>query len=205
MTYWGAFGINGLALISAGSILQSAIYQILLALLSTVVGLYIIHNGIGKLPFMKKMIHNKTPTSLGGRIVAVFFQIILIVVTVCFFSSDSLVIAFFLGNIIYSLIDEDKVFSIHFRPTISKDFLWMFIIYMPCVSISTALDDSRNVLNNNNYQFTVVNDSTKNLCNDTLKLIGVTNEYFVFSNARNTSTFYLKPENLKIESKNADR
>ena len=78
------------------------------------------------------------------------------------------------------------------------------LIYFPLNSVATALSDSNRILNNSKYMYSLKNGKSKNdnyIKKDTLKLIGINNDNFIFIDLKNESVYFIKSDTIQLLKK----
>lgn len=207
LTYWSVFDINGLSLISVSNLVKSAVQPILISFIGTTIALFLVHK------FFNKKLDSFTaeaPTPSGkegwvllGKVIgslAIFSFVVWLLILWNPYGKWQIIL-FMLGNLFYIFIKEDVIFSAEFKPHFQKSFLLMFMIYFPCFSIGAALEDADKIQDNKHYLYTVSKTFTNTLSPDTLKLLGTTDEYFIFLSLDNKKRVFIKSDTINLLKK----
>jgi hypothetical protein len=102
------------------------------------------------------------------------------------------------------MFNEDKLISNDIGAYVDKEYLLMLLVYFPCFSIATAVQDADNILTNKSYKYTSTRYTTTatnepNL--DTLKFIGMTEQTYLFTNLKNDKIFFIKTDSLILQTR----
>jgi hypothetical protein len=205
IVYWGIFGLNGLALISVSDIIKSAVVPILGSVVGTILGLTL----FGSIKSSIKR-RGKQRSNLGRPVgwekfaslvfEAAFYFLIWFIADTLLPQKTLLLAAFLIGNLIHSIIDENWIFAQNFKTVINKHVLLLFFIYFPAFAVVDAIRDANQIWLNKQYKYSVI--ECKSGSKDTLKLIGYSNEQFVFITKTNKMIYFIKSDSVKLRIKN---
>jgi hypothetical protein len=207
LVYYSFFGLNGLALISVGEIIKSALYPILLSFLFTSLGIFIAHKFLN-LSTKQKKTDNAKPTKsnifLKFIFLLIFNSFFLFILDLIFDEINYVLVAFAFGNILFGLLDTERLISKEIEVYIDKEFLLMLLIYLPCFSIATAIQDAYKIITNKSYKYSVTksnNTDNSGTNNDTLKFIGMSEQNFLFTDLKNQKIYFIKSDSLVLQKK----
>jgi hypothetical protein len=114
------------------------------------------------------------------------------------------VIGFSVGNIIFGMLDQDKIIKDDIAAFIDKEYLLMLLVYFPCFSVATAVQDADNILTNKSYKYTISRYSTtapNEPSIDTLKFIGMTDQTYLFTDLKNYKILFIKTDSLILQTR----
>ena len=217
LVYWNYFGLNGLTLISIQDIIKSAIRPLILALtIATFIGA-VVAEGLIRLFKRTKISKPSLPDKISEESTKSkreFFRLGYIVATIVSFTiiywhhrPDYGIIATSIGGVIFVLVDPKYVFAEDLKLPIKRDILLMAIIYLPCYSISIAVQDANDIIKNKSYKYTVRIYNSKTLTDrdtlklDTLKFVGITEKNFVFTDMKNDKVYFMKQDSMVLSKK----
>lgn len=213
LTYWGLFGLNGLSLISVQDIIKSTVQPLIITAFGSLIGIYIGHSGYKKAtkPFRKTVPDNTTSEeTISSKGLLILIPIFFIVVAVLYlgyrFSPDQryYIAAYMVANLIYMVVNVDKIFDRSFNTYFDKSLLFMVMLYFPAFSIATAAQDADTILSNKSYKYSI-NQSTiapnNILIKDTIKFIGLTDDNFIFTDLKNSKIIFLKKDSMTLYTK----
>jgi len=207
LIYYGLFGLNGLVFVSVGNIIKSAAYPMLLTFLFASFGAFIGHRLIN---LLKKPKHNDNSKITISEVPVKFLFLLLfnsIFVALVYFIFGELnyvLIAFAIGNAFCGVIDFDMLINNDIGKYIDKEFLVMLLVYLPLFSGATAFQNALNIRDNRSYKYSTVNnnsDCTTILKVDTIKLIGMTEERFIFTDINNEKIYFIKSDTMVLHTK----
>jgi len=202
LVYWSYFNLNGLSLISVTDIIKSSILPLILSAFLLVV-----------LNFAATFLYHKTiepqiysPKKSDRVSVAILnASLLLSGVYICYKIPELkiLFIPAYLTGIFYSLCNMyiDKLFDKSFPTLINKRAILVLVCTMPLISIYSAYHDSRKILKNQEYTYSIINAKTINSKNDTIKLIGLSDNSFVFTSMTNDKVFFIKNDSIQLQFK----
>ena len=204
LTYWDTFGINGLAFISLSEIIKSSVYPVFTILFAVIYNLTI-QNLI--LPSNAEPNPNATPkkdTSNTKLLIFYFGAVILLSLVFYFtkYTSPERFLWYGLLNALFpSIYLTNNGFLVgQFTSERVRRLVIDLIIFIPVVSFYTGKYKSEIIYQNLQYKYSINThiDSTiiRNTSSDTLKFIGNTEKHFIFSDLKNTKTFFIKSDNI---------
>lgn len=208
ITYWDSFGLNGLEFITLGEIVKSAIYPILSTAIFVLLGMLIgffspissfFPLGEGKNTPTGKVINSKYVKALLWFLWAGALYSIKEYGT----SPDRWIYFSCLAAIPISFKLE-SLFSLH---NYVKDIryqmvLYQTISYLSIFAYTTGKKKSEEVLLNMKYKYTTceyLNDISTS--SDTLKLLGTTDKFFIFSDLNNSKITFIESDNITLLDK----
>lgn len=203
IVYWGCFGLNGLSIISVENIIKTAIASIVLTFLISLLGYYVTHKIFNR-NFQVEKLKDKKYLIIQSIGLCIIYSIIYYLITLVTKSNSFELGAFFLSLIIVDWIEEDYIFEKSFKTIINKEICLLMLISFPLNSIGTALSDSSDILNNSKYMYSVKIDNLKNDCSvkiDTMKLIGINNDNFIFTDLKNEKIYFIKNDTIQLFKK----
>ncbi len=203
IVYWACFGLNGLSIISVENIIKTVIASIIITSLTSIFGYYITHK-IFKRNFETHKLSNKKELIIRSIELLIIYSIIYYIFFLINKSNSFELAAFFLSLIIIDWIKVDYVFEKSFKTFINKEICLLMLIYFPLNSVATALSDSNRILNNSKYMYSLKNGKSKNdnyIKKDTLKLIGINNDNFIFIDLKNESVYFIKSDTIQLLKK----
>jgi hypothetical protein len=202
ISYWDKFNINGLSFISLQDIIKSSIYPVFSIVFSIIYSI-----AISNLTFAdKKSEQNKYNLNfsnlnlffiyLGSHIfIRLFFLI--------FNNKDPYVNVFFafINVIVISIyIINTNFLKQFFSSEILRRYAINFIVFIPVFSYYTGKYQSEQVYQNLKYKY-VINPSKYPINNalvtsDTLKFLGNSDQFFIFSDLNNSSQIFISKNDL---------
>ena len=135
------------------------------------------------------------------------FTILLVALYLCFlFLPDERynLIAFLSANLVYMVVNIDKIFDKSFNTYFDKELLFMIMLYFPAFSIGTAAQNADAILSSKSYKYSINHNliPAKNIfISDTLKFIGLTEDNFIFTDLKNAKIIFLKKDSMTLYKK----
>lgn len=205
LTYWMQFNLNAFDLISIQDIVTSSIMPLILSFVASSIGFYIATRLYPKRGYFLEE-ENATLPQKKNVLRLVFLLLVLVGLIVAVFNlipgENYKAYAMTVGLILYSITDVDFVFAKDFNPKLDKKFLLMMMIYFPFISAAEAFTDAYRIIENKSYQFIKVPQAiSANADSDTLKLIGIANERFIFINIKNEKIYFIKSDTIVLYKK----
>lgn len=196
ISYWNTFHINGLSLISVSDILKSAVQPVawvLCILIYNAITLNLIPPLFGENNQNRKGISNKALTISYFGLLIVFFVVEII------FKYFPIKGIFFLGFITWLFIStyltNNYYFESYFESEKIRRFCIDVLVAIPLIGFLGGIYNSRLVYQNLEYKYIIRNIAEKNAIlktsSDTLKLVGITEDFFVFTSLNNSDLIFL--------------
>lgn len=206
VTFWDKFNINGLAFISLSDILKSAVYPVFSVLLAVIYNLTIQNlilpssadNTVN--PVTKKGIGNFT--LLGFYLLLTFLAALIFYLTKTYKDPYNYIVYGGINAIAFSIFLVNNGFlSEQFTSERLRRLVIDLIVFFPVVSYYTGKYQSEQIYQNLKYKYTIntktnptINLSQPSYSADTLKFIGNTEKHFVFTDLKNSKTFFIKAD-----------
>ena len=193
--FWSNFNINGLSLINISDIIKSTIppiYSTLVVIIyHTIMNNYVAPN-YGKNKEYKKGISNKT-------LVIVYFSTVIVTGILSFLLKGKQPITIYIyGFINFVCLSAYFVNNDFFKSLFSSEnnrrFFIDIIISLPIICALTGLYDSKINYENIEYKYIIIKTTEKNnilnIKSDTLKLVGIVEDFFIFSPLDNSTLIF---------------
>ena len=202
LVYWSYFNLNGLLLISITDVIKSSIYPLIWSAFFLLI-----------LNFSASFIYHKTiepqinsPKKNHRIFILILTDIsILLIIVVCIQNPEIRIILLpaYSTGLFYGLCNlfSDKIFDKSFSTLVSKRAILITFCTMPLISIYTGYHDSLKILNNQEYAYSVIIAKAINSQNDTIKLIGISENSFVFTSMKNDKVFFIKKDSIQLQFK----
>lgn len=214
LIYWGEFNIDAAPYISIQDIIKSAFQPLSKPFIFTFIGTYFalrifkyfVKYSEKTNPSEQKP-KDKRPTILSRIFVfLIFFFIFFFIfkfIDSISLNNKFLLLEIFLYIFVNIFFDINLLFDNAFKPIFDKEFIVMFIIYFACNSISTAYEKAEPINSNSSYQYIVLEKhiTDKRTKRDTMKLVGISDQNYVFTNMINTQTLVLKADTIILHRK----
>lgn len=196
IVYWGAFGLNGLSMISTEDIIKTSITSITVTFFGSILGYFF------AIKLIKSKFKNETnyKSFISSFILLVFYLIIYYLSTLIPGPYNFETLAFFISLIIVDWINIDFVFEKSFNPKINKELCLLMLLYFPLNSIGSAISDSLNIQDNLKFIYSLKVNKDSNTV-DTLKLIGKNENNFIFSDIKNQKIYIIQNDTIILAKK----
>jgi hypothetical protein len=206
LTYWMLFSINAFNVITIQDIVTSSISPLILSFITSSIGFYFASKLYRKKGYFTNEDTLKTGKKENRFVLSMFLFIILIglLVSIIFFIPGDNYKAYAMigGMILYIFTDINFIFAKDFNPKLDKRFLLMVMIYFPLICIAEAFADGDKIINNKAYKFAIISQNTETTkTSDTLKLVGISNEKFIFTNLKNEIIYFIKSDTIILYRK----
>ena len=202
LVYWSYFNLNGLSLVSVTDIIKSSILPLIfsafLLLIINFAATFVYHKTIEPQIYSPKK---------SDRIIIAILTVLglLSCAFICYKIPETTIILVpaYLTGLFYGLCNMyiDKLFDKSFPTLINKRAILVLVCTMPLVSIYSGYHDSRKILKNQEYTYSIINAKTINSKNDTIKLIGISDNSFVFTSLQNDKVFFIKKDSIELQFK----
>jgi hypothetical protein len=201
ISYWNTFNMNGLSLISVSDILKSAVQPviwILYILIYNAIMLHLIPPPFGEDNYESKGISNKALR------ISYFSVLILVIAVAFFFNYFPIEGIFFYGIVTWLFITiyltNNYYFKSYFESEKIRRFCIDVLVAIPLIGYLGGTYNSRLVHENIEYKYITRNVVKKNtalkVSSDTLKLVGITEDFFIFSHLNNSEMIFMNKHNI---------
>ncbi len=214
LAYWGDFGLNGLSYISFSDVLKSSIYPIvstsflnfLLLLITLSFGFVMARKRVKKGTFSnnpreelmsdpnlslqtkKDMINARQIGFMIGWLIMLFSLVL------NYSKTGSLI---YIPLVIATIGPLSMVYSqlvcLYIPNILLRLLILFFVPYLPLTSLFSGIQNADDIKNNISYDYII--NLTKQKA-DTLKLLGITEKYFIFSDFKNTQIMMIKADKI---------
>jgi len=196
ISYWNTFNINGLSLISVSDILKSTVQPVgwvLFILIYNAIMLNFIRPPFGDNNKERKGISNK------ALFISHLTLLIVCIIVGIIFRDFLIEGIFFLGIIIWSFISlyltNNDYFKSYFESERMRQFCIEVLVAIPLIGSFGGTYRSRLIYENLEYKYILRNIYEKNVTLktslDTLKFVGITEDFFIFTPLNNSELIFL--------------
>lgn len=205
VAYWDTFNLNGLAYISISDLIKSFIYPFFTFSLTILIGIIysefaygidkVFPNGGGRQTTTGKKLNSKIGIAIGLTI-----WILLIILSYSYMTASTWFMFGFLISIVPSvLLDRLGIFQGTFSNETIRHHIIRLMIYIPAFSFAAGKYHSSLIEQNLKYKYTIsqkVIPNRNSLANDTLKLIGNTDQQYFFTDLKNSTIYILRSDKI---------
>ena len=201
ISYWNTFNINGLSLISVSDILKSTVQPVgwvLFMLIYNAIVLNFIRPPFGENNKERKGISNK------ALFISHLTLLIVYVIVGIIFKNFLIEGIFFLGFIGWSFLTlyltNNYYFKSYFESEKMRRFCINVLVAIPLIGNLGGTYRSRLIYENLEYKYILRNVYEKNAVlktsSDTLKFVGITEDFFIFTPLNNSELIFLNKANI---------